>query len=211
MELQQIISLIKDIILGGAAIVGACVAVRGLNTWNRQLKGSAEYDLARRILKLTYRFRDAINQVRHPAMRAYEIPSPPEEEAQHMSAERKRYYGLSRAYQARGQKVSDIRSALQTELLEAEVLWGKGLQDKFAVVFQLEHKLFVAIRDYLALYNSDENEAIRAAIQAQGQQSKIVDIMYDSLEESGDDFKKEYQAALKPIEEYLKPHLRRKA
>ena len=36
-------------------------------------------------------------------------------------------------------------------------------------------------------------------------------VMYDSFEESGDDFKKEYQVALKPIEEYLKPYLRSKA
>jgi len=131
--MKDVVPVMKDVILAGAAIVGACVAIRGLSTWNRQLKGSTEYDLARRLLKLIYRLRDAINQVRSSLMWAYEMPVPFEEEAQRMSSEQKHYYGLSRAYQdyglsrayqARWQKVADIWSEIQAELLEAEALWG---------------------------------------------------------------------------------------
>ena len=35
------------------------------------------------------------------------------------------------------------------------------------------------------------------------------DILYDSLEHEGDEFTKDVARAIAPIEEYLKPHLRR--
>lgn len=56
---SQLVALAKDIVLMLAAVVGAYVALRGLSTWNRQLKGGAEYELTRRLLKCTYRLRDA--------------------------------------------------------------------------------------------------------------------------------------------------------
>jgi hypothetical protein len=103
LPLEQFVSVGKDVLVAVAAAVGAAVAVLGLNTWNRQLKGSAEYDFARRILKITYRLRDAMTKVRHPAMWAAEMPQPPPEEAKSMSGEEIFYYRHARAYQARWQ------------------------------------------------------------------------------------------------------------
>ncbi len=77
--------------LSGAAITGAVVAVKGLGTWQRQLKGQSEYELSRRILVALFKYRDAITGVRHPAMWAYEMSSPPEEEATKMSREQLRF------------------------------------------------------------------------------------------------------------------------
>jgi len=45
-------SVLKDIVIIFAAISGAVVAILGLSTWKRQLKGKVEYDLAKKILKL---------------------------------------------------------------------------------------------------------------------------------------------------------------
>ena len=105
MSCAEIVTLLKDLVLSGAAITGAVVAVKGLGTWQHQLKGQSEYELSRRILVSVFKYRDAINGVRHPAMWAYEMPSPPEEEATKMSREQIRFYGTSKAYQARWDKV----------------------------------------------------------------------------------------------------------
>ncbi len=207
LPVEHFISVGKDVLVAVAAVVGAAVAIRGLNTWNRQLKGSAEYDLARRILKVTYRLRDAIKSVRHPAMWGVEIPNPPVEEAKHMSREEIIYYGKSHAYQARWQKVSDVRTDLQAELLEGEVLWGGELNKLFEVLFKLEHELLVAVQNYLSLSNPKESQARKTAIEKR--QLNARDILYDSLEEKGDEFTKDVARAIVPIEEYLKPHLRR--
>ena len=44
MCIAEVIAVTKDAVLAVGAIVGSYVALRGLNTWNRQLKGGAEYD-----------------------------------------------------------------------------------------------------------------------------------------------------------------------
>ncbi len=204
---EHFISVGKDVLVAVAAAVGAAVAIRGLNTWNRQLKGSAEYNLARRILKVTYRLRDAMKSVRHPAMWGAEMPNPPAEEAKHMSSEEIYHYGQSRAYQTRWQRVSDVRTDLQAELLEAEVLWGGELNKLFEALFKLEHELFVAVQNHLSLCDPKVTQAMKTAIEKR--QTNARDILYDSLEEKGDEFTKDVARAIVPIEEYLKPHLRR--
>ena len=71
MRLPELVTLAKDLILSGAAIVGIYVAIKGLGTWQRQLKGQSEYELSRRM------YRDAISGLRRPAMGTPELPTPP--------------------------------------------------------------------------------------------------------------------------------------
>ncbi|HEX7679758.1 MAG TPA: hypothetical protein VF713_16630 [Thermoanaerobaculia bacterium] len=197
----------KDVLVAAASVVGASVAVRGLNTWNRQLKGGAEYELARRILKVTYRLRDAIKGVRHPVMWPEEMVMPAEGAAAKISDDEVSFDGTSRAYDSRWQKVADLRTELQTELLEAEVLWGNELGKRFQALYKLEHELMIAIRSWLILRDPKASEAQKNAVQKH--QAAARDIMYDELSEEGDKFTKDVVCAIGPIEEYLKPHLRR--
>ena len=205
MTCAEIVTLLKDLVLSGAAITGASVAVKGLGTWQRQLKGQSEYELSRRILVSVFKYRDAINGVRHPAMWAYEMPSPPEEEAARMSREQIRFYGTSKAYQARWDKVQTERTSLYADLLEAEAIWGAELKELFKEVFNLEHKLFTRIRHSVELINPDTDEASKDAIR--NIDKKARDIMYDNLRDEPDEYKKDLIAAIEKIEKYLKPKL----
>jgi hypothetical protein len=201
----EIVTLLKDLVLSGAAITGAVVAVKGLGTWQRQLKGQSEYELSRRILVSVFKYRDAINGVRHPAMWAYEMPSPPEEEAKTMSREQIRFYGTSKAYQARWDKVQAERTTLYADLLEAEAIWGTDLKELFKGVFGLEHELFTRIRHYVELINPDTDEASKEAIR--NIDKKARDIMYDNLSEEPDEYKQDLVRAIEEIEKYLKSKL----
>jgi len=201
----EIVTLLKDLVLSGAAITGAVVAVKGLGTWQRQLKGQSEYELSRRILVSVFKYRDAINGVRHPAMWAYEMPSPPEEEATKMTREQIRFYGTSKAYQARWDKVQAERTTLYADLLEAEALWGTELKELFKGVFDLEHELFTRIRHYVELINPDTHEASKEAIRKIDEKGR--DIMYDDLSDEPDEYKQDLISAIEKIEKYLKPKL----
>ena len=205
MTCTEIVTLLKDLVLSGAAITGAVVAVKGLGTWQRQLKGQSEYELSRRILVSEFKYRDAINGVRHPAMWAYEMPSPPEEEAKTMSREQIRFYGTSKAYQARWDKVQAERTTLYADLLEAEAIWGTELRELFKGVFDLEHELFTRIRHYVELINPDTYEATKEAIRNICNEAR--DIMYDNLSEEPDEYKQDLISAIEEIEKYLKPKL----
>jgi hypothetical protein len=201
----EFIALFKDFVLSGAAITGAIVAVKGLGTWQRQLKGQSEYELSRRILVSVFKYRDAINSLRHPAMWAYEMPSPPVDKARDMSHEQLQFYGTSKAYQARWEKVQNERTTLYADLLEAEALWGSELNNLFKVVFDLEHELFTEIRRYIELINPDTKEASKEAIRNINNERRH--IMYDNLSEEGDEYKNDFKAGVENIEKYLKPKL----
>ena len=205
MSCVEIITTIKDLILSGAAITGAIVAVKGLGTWQRQLKGQSEYELSRRILVSLFKYRDAINGVRHPAMWAYEMPNPPEEEAKSMNDSQIRSYGTSKAYQARWDKVQAERTILYADMLEAEAIWGSELNSLFKMVFDLQHELFTKIRHYLELINPDTREASKEAINKIDEKSR--DIMYEIFGDEPDEFKQDLLNAIESIELYLKPKL----
>lgn len=205
MTYTEFVTLSKDLILSGAAIMGAIVAIKGLSTWKRQLRGQSEYELSRRILVTLFKYRDAVAGVRHPVMWAYEMPSPSEDESKSTSSEHVRFYGTSKAYQARWDKVQNERTSLYADLLEGEAIWGDELKKLFKSLFNLEHELFTSVRHYIELINPDTKEASKEAIR--NIDKKRRDIMYDDLSEEGDDYRKDFQRGVEAIEKYLKPKL----
>jgi hypothetical protein len=205
MSCVEIISIIKDFILACAAITGATVAKIGLDTWQRQLKGQSEYELSRRILVSLFKYRDAIAGLRHPAMWAYEMPSPSEEIAKLMNADQIQFYATSKAYQVRWDKVQTERTNLYADMLEAEAIWGSELNSLFKVVFDLQHELFTKIRHHLELINPDVKEAKKEAIIKIDDKSR--DIMYEDFGDDPDKYKKDLLDAIESIELYLKPKL----
>lgn len=205
MTCTELVTLIKDLILSGAAITGAAVAIKGLSTWKRQMKGQSEYELSRRILVTLFKYRDAIAGVRHPAMWAYEMPSPPENESNNMSREHIRFYGTSKAYQARWDKVKAERTSLYADILESEAIWGDELKKLFKTLFNLEHELFISVMHYVELINPDTDDASTEAIGKIDKERRA--IMYDDLSEEGDDYRKDFQRGVEAIEKYLKPKL----
>jgi hypothetical protein len=205
--IAEYVTVAKDIVLTVAGVIGAYVALRGLNTWNRQLKGGVEYDLTRRLLKQTYRLREAIKGVRNPVMWGGEMTSPSEEEAKDMSREQLRFHGLANAYQKRWDKVTEVRADLQTELLEGEVLWGQEIHNRFEPIFKLQHELYVAVHFYVTVCNPDTPEHSRDA--REKAMGKNRDILYDISGETEDEFSNDVTQAVKSIEAFLKPHLRK--
>ncbi len=179
--------------------------MKGLGTWKRQLKGQFEYELSRRILVTLFKYRDAIAGVRHPAMWGYEIAKPPAEEMENMSDADTHYYGTSRAYQSRWDRVQTERTSLYADLLQSEVLWGVALKDLFKALFSLEHELMVTIQSYLSMTNPAVSEIEKEALRDIS--AKRRDVMYDDQSEKGDSFRQEFQSALEEIEKYLKPKL----
>lgn len=198
-----IISCIKDLTLATAAIITSSVAIYGLNTWRRQHVGQVEYDLARRLLKTSYEIRNAINQVRHPMMWSYEMIEPSEDEKKY-SREEKRHYGTANAYQKRWEKVQNSTNDLNTDLLEAEAIWGKEIYDIFKPCKDLENELFRNIQDYLQLINPNESDEMKEVIRKSRKKQR--EIMYDDLTDDNE-YKRQYAEALTKIEKYLRPKL----
>ena len=197
MAAAEIISIIKDVATGTAAIVGACVAVAGLKAWKRQLRGKTDYELARRVLRAAYRVRDEIRAVRDPLITATETES----------AHQEFYKGEARnpltspdavVLEMRWRKLTDKLSELHAESLEAEVSWGNAIQDSLKPLMSAIKNLALAIRrlsrDRLSIGKEE-----RASLEA---------IMW-RFDDSGEDtFRDEVNKAISHIEGFLKPHLK---
>jgi len=201
------ISTLKDIIISGAAIVGATVAWKGLTAWKDQLTFRTDYELSRRLLISVFKYRDEVDRVRNSFMWSAERLRPTLEDAEGMSPEQIDYYGLSNAYQTRWSKIQGIRSEMYADILESEVLWGTGLKDVFLPILDLERELHTNIRRFLEINNPDVSSAQKAVLSRRLNENR--EVMYSDLDEEPDAFRQELETAISGMEAYLKPKLNR--
>src|SRR5262245_66005117 len=91
MTAPELIAVLKDALLGLAAATTAVVAVLGLKNWGRELRGRATFEIARSLVKATYKLRDALTVSRSPLIRGAEFPegtnAPGPSEASEVQAE----------------------------------------------------------------------------------------------------------------------------
>lgn len=127
MCLLDIISIIKDIALAIAACVTGGVAIIGLNTWQRELKGRANFDVARQLAKSMYILRDQITYCRSPITVAQEFPNDYQGGlAKHTNAEEGDAW--AHLYKNRWELVGKAVQDFDTASLEAEALWGHDVK-----------------------------------------------------------------------------------
>jgi hypothetical protein len=202
------LAIVRDLVVIITAGIGSYVALAGLSTWKRQLKGQTDHELARRILVTLYRYRDAINGVRHPAMFGNEFSEPPEDKRNAMSSAQIRFYGLANVYRKRWDRVQNQRVELDAELLEAEAIWGAELKTEiFPSVFDLEWEVQVCVRNHLKMNDPAENAETKRVIDKIKKSKR--DVLYDALEKQGDEFSNDFARAVGNIEKFLKPKLGR--
>lgn len=202
---MTITEIITAIISAIGTSGGLWIAYQGLSTWKKQLKGNTEYDLSRRIIVSLLKHKSAINSVRFPAMFSNEMPEPPEDDIDYKDHSKRSFYGKSQAYQARWEKVQNASTELRADLMEAEAIWGDEFVDLFKKLFELEHELFMAVRNHLDATNPFSSNESRQAMQQIIREKR--EILYDHLTEDGDDFKNELNTEVKKIKEHLSRHL----
>jgi hypothetical protein len=195
---------LRDFIIMVVSIVGACTAKSALNTWQRQLRGSTEYELSRRILKSIYRVRDSIRMVRNPLMMQAEIEAASHQLTEIRSSERavrEDTEAITMAYNLRWGKLIDTMRELEIECLESEVFWGRRVSDLVRPLHNAINDLHRALRMHLrdrngqAVYSPDEVAEIERTV------------FGFAVEEESDVFANRVQAAITTVENFLRPNL----
>lgn len=199
------VPLVKDVILAIAAVIGSIVAIMGLSTWKRQLYGQSEYELAKRLLKSLYLFREVINNARHPFMQYSAVPDLPQNKLEQMTKEEKEWHAQAQAWEKRWAPVAKARADLDMNVLESEVFWGDEIKEKMAKISQLQVELLVAIQEHIERTNPRDPDQ-----SYQGDESKRVRaIMYGIGDRSKDAFLDRILSAIEEIESILKPYIRK--
>ena len=128
-EIMEIVSIIKDIILSIAAVATVSLAIYGVRSWSRELRGKTEFEVARLLLRSTYKMRDVISAARAPFISAGEFPkgyggalakSSNQEEAE----------AHHHVYKNRWEPIWEALQQYDATALEAEAIWGSGIKEK---------------------------------------------------------------------------------
>jgi len=73
MSAADIVSIMKDFVLMAGSSAGVYLAATNLNTWKKQLAGQSDHALARNLLVHLFKYRSAVERVRHPFMSSLEM------------------------------------------------------------------------------------------------------------------------------------------
>lgn len=143
MSIPEIITTLKDIALGAAAITTAIVAYKGLEKWQAELKGKANFDVARSLIKSIYRLRDEIVYCRSPFIPGSEFPEDYRGGlGNHTADEEGQAY--AHIFSKRWEPVSEAIQGFDAAVLEAEALWGNQIKQSALILRQHVRELQVA-------------------------------------------------------------------
>ena len=141
-------TIIRDFALATASIATVFIALEGLHTWRRELRGKAHFEVARGLIYSTYDLRNKIESCRSRFIAAQEFPKDyydvkgdptPENQAK----------GYAYVYRNRWQPILDSLKEFDAQSLEAEALWGADIKSKTDNFRRCSTTLFVAIEAFI--------------------------------------------------------------
>lgn len=175
------------------AWVGAACAVFGLRTWQDQLHYKENYELARRLLRAAYKYRDAINQARFPI--SFRSTSSSENESSYLSSEQK-------AWSKRFESINESKRELSAELLEAEVVLGRKFMNELQALFECDKMLYGCVLEHLdTICDSPEPGLITREARAERRKIMFAGLGYQ------DEFSLRVSRALEAFEQEIRPML----
>jgi hypothetical protein len=202
MSLVDVFSIIKDIALAAAACMTGYVAIVGLNAWQRELKGRANFDVARQLAKSVYVLRDQVSYCRSPFTAAQEFPKDYQGRlANHTSKEEGDAW--AHVYANRWVSVDKSVQDFDTASLEAEALWGHEVKVQCAELRGCVRALQVDIEMFI-MDKYSGGQSFKNVEFARKIESGIWDIKSDDNE-----LTQRINKAIAGIEAFLRPHLSR--
>jgi hypothetical protein len=198
----EIFSIIKDIALAAAACVTGYVAIVGLGAWQREIRGRANFDVARQLAKSVYVLRDQVSYCRSPFTAAQEFPSGYQGGLSNPTG-KEEGDAWAHVYANRWMSVGKAVQDFDAASLEAEALWGHDVKVQWAelrgCVRELQVDIEMFIRDKYSDGHLFKNTELAKTIE-----SGVWDMKSDDNE-----LTKRINKAIAGIEAFLRPHLSR--
>ena len=198
----EILTATKDIILIFAAIITANVAVKGLQSWARELKGKADFEVARNLIRSTYRLRDELSYCRSPWIPISEFPEGYDITKRTAKGQAEAYSFL---YTNRWKPVASAFQEFETQSLEAEALWGPEFKPKTDEMRQCVWSLKVSIEALISNYENDGED-----FRSDESFKKSVKSEVEEINKKENPLTLKINAAIQAIENEIRPHIKRK-
>jgi|GEM_PF-1875345 len=185
-----------------AALFAAGCAFLGLKAWREQLKGSAEYTLAKDMLKAAYGVREAFIHVRNPFIRAYEYPENMRDPSGHLKDEF-RAEGTGHVYEERFKVFSKAFRILEDKVLDAQVEWGDDYTTVMPPLRQCRVELMLALQSHIEAQKPNFQPRSTTKHEKEWERKSV---MYNLGENSEQDlFTTQINAAIAGFEKRLRP------
>jgi hypothetical protein len=150
LELKEWVTLIKDGLLGVAALVTTIIAIYGARVWKRELAGKEIYAATKSLVKESHLLSKATTKARQP-IQAYERKAFSEEEVKHTTKNERWRLSEADAYRKRIDDLSVAIDRYQSALLEVRVLVGSKVYLGFLPFGRLVTEVIHRIGNYIAV------------------------------------------------------------
>jgi hypothetical protein len=207
MQTADLISAVADALMAIAGVTAVVIGVRGLRTWREQMKGQADYELARRVLRATYKVRDAFSTVRNPFISPEELGGALRNAGVETSGLTWQDHprGLGLVYGGRFAEIYASLRELESEAVEAEILWGTAIQDALGTFKLCAYELKEAIDQYIS-WRVDPDRYAFDDLEEEQRTKDIVHMPFTG--DRKDEFAFRLQPIIRKVEAVVKPHLR---
>jgi len=206
MVVETVVQIVRDVVAALVAVTGVVVAMVGLQTWRRQLRGSVELETARLVLRASYRMRDTISSVLLSSFMS---------ERQWFAPLQKEDIGerFFQKYTEDWKAVMDSRSALRLAELEGEVLWGKSFMAAMEPLKKCVQDLSVAHDESLRSRETEASQETRPRKSL----SWLLALRTERTDKQSSDsfsvlmpwqpFQRRVEAAIECLEDFVRPRM----
>ncbi|HFQ5448000.1 TPA: hypothetical protein ACGUXV_004392, partial [Vibrio vulnificus] len=199
LDTTEIISSISDILVAMSTFGTFGVALYGVRSWSRELKGKANFEISRKLLEAVYRYRDSVQ-----GARSLYISGTLDE----FRDKERKVEVLTSHFDNRWKPVSESTQALLSISIEAEVLLGNEVKELIDTLKYISGDLRFSMDVFIDFEVNSKAEMVafyEDSPEAWNQlQSKIV------REPDGkDSMSTEIEDTIKKLENLLKVHLKR--
>ena len=147
--LKANLSYIKDLATIFTMLVGTYVGWQGLKAWKFQLKGNQEYSLAKSTMLNCYKYCRSLTHIRSPFIFDSEYPEISESTLDYLSDSEINHMKLTHVYNKRWERITQIKPALDENILEGYVLWGSEFKKIMTKLMAFENELWYEISEHI--------------------------------------------------------------
>ena len=203
MTMTEFFSILKDLSLALAACVTAYVAFTGLEKWKKELRGKANFEVARALIKSIYKLRDEITYCRSPFIRANEFPDNYKGTlGKHSNQEEGDAWAYM--YGKRWEPVVLSNEEFDAATLEAEAIWGSAIKEKTEELSKCVRTLNAAINAAISdKYSGGEDFRNRAFAESMNANRSA------SILDKDNKLSMEIEKSILALESEIRPHLSR--
>ena len=195
------LSIAKDVLTPIIAGFGVYVGWNGLKTWQRQLKGSSQFDVAKRLMLKVYQIRRDIAYCRE-SCRTIQIFTNYEDGTPIPKSEQE-YYSSNKEMWSRFNVIVKTFNEIEFLLFESEIILDKKIRSIFIPIEEVCCELRLSIEEYI----EDCNPRYNNQHESEESRNRYRELRRTIYSRKNDDIEAKVNFAISELEKFIKPYI----